>query len=304
MTRTMLTNAEHPHTETLLGIDIGSVAISIVQIDLSGRVLKTRYLFHKGQIRECLNSAGQDFDLLSVRGIAVCAAPFFDPGKVTFCNPQVAVIRATKMLSSPARSLLVVGAEKFMLIRFDEKGNFESVRSNSSCAAGTGSFLDQQALRLNLSGIEELCAIAVRNKEPIPDIASRCSVFAKTDLIHAQQRGYSLEAICNSLCKGLAINIADTLFNQEVPLSPVFFAGGISKNAAVIKHLEEMLNTRFSLHEYSHCIGAIGACYYLLQENPALPEISVASLWGNFTAGRYRKSLFSSSAQSDPVRLS
>ena len=119
------------------------------------------------------------------------------------------------------------------------------MRSNSSCAAGTGSFLDQQAFRLNLPGIEVLSEVALKNKGPIPDIASRCSVFAKTDLIHAQQRGYSLEAICDSLCKGLATNIVDTLFNQESSLMPIFFAGGVSKNAAVIRHLEELLNTRF-----------------------------------------------------------
>ena len=166
------------------------------------------------------------------------------------------------MLSPQAKSLLLVGAEKFSLIRFDDLGNFESARSNSSCAAGTGSFLDQQALRLNLAGIEELCDIAQKNNGPIPDIASRCSVFAKTDLIHAQQRGYSREAICDSLCKGLAENIVDTLFNQDTPLLPIFFAGGVSKNAAVVRHLEALLGTRLVSHEYSHCLGAIGACYF------------------------------------------
>ena len=56
-----------------------------------------------------------------------------------------------------AVSVLHIGAEKFMLIKFDSNGNYQSAKVNSSCAAGTGSFLDQQAVRLNLSGIEELC---------------------------------------------------------------------------------------------------------------------------------------------------
>ncbi|MEI7980388.1 MAG: acyl-CoA dehydratase activase [Bacteroidota bacterium] len=260
----------NPDAETLLGIDIGSVSISLVQMDLSGHILKTMYLFHKGKIRECLRNAGQQMDLATVRAIAACTAPGFNPELVMLCNPQVALISAAKKMYPETRSVLIVGAEKFMLIRFDERGNFESARTNSSCAAGTGSFLDQQALRLNLSGIEELCETALRNKVPVPDIASRCSVFAKTDLIHAQQRGYSLEAICDSLCKGLAINIVDTLFNQENPLSPIFFAGGVSKNAAVVRHLEEQLNTRFLLHEYSHCLGAVGACHSLI--NQSLPQ--------------------------------
>ena len=278
MTRNFRTNAEHPRTETLLGIDIGSVTIACIQMDLSGQILKAVYLFHKGQIRECLRSAGQQLDLATVRGITVCDVPGINPGLVSRCNPQVAAIRATKLLCSQARSLLLVGAEKFMLITFDEKGKFDSVRSNSSCAAGTGSFLDQQAFRLNLSGIEELCEIALRNKGPIPDIASRCSVFAKTDLIHAQQRGYSLEAICDSLCKGLAVNIVDTLFNQEIPSPPIFFAGGVSKNPAVIRHLENLLNTRLLVHTSSHCIGAIGACYSGLQEQTEFSGQPITSL--------------------------
>ncbi len=259
--------AGHLNTETLLGIDIGSVTISLVLMDLSGRILKTLYLFHKGQIRECLRSATHQLDLSGLSGIATCAASCLNTEMLATFNPQLALIRATKVLCSEARSLLFIGAEKFSLIKFDEKGNFESVRSNSSCAAGTGSFLDQQAFRLNLSGIEELSEVAARNQGPIPDIASRCSVFAKTDLIHAQQRGFSLEAICDSLCKGLAVNIVDTLFNQAEPLFPIFFAGGVSKNAAVIRQLEGLLNTSFLLHEYSHCLGAAGACYLWLNEN-------------------------------------
>ena len=76
---------EHFNIETILGIDIGSVSISLVVMDLSGRILKTLYLFHQGQIRECLRSARQDLDLSTVNGIAVCAAPCFNP---EFCRPM------------------------------------------------------------------------------------------------------------------------------------------------------------------------------------------------------------------------
>jgi len=271
-------NVEHSGTPTLLGIDIGSVTISIVRMDLSGKILSTVYLFHKGQVRECLRLAGQQIDLTTVRGIACCDAPCFTPAAVRLYNPQLASIRGAKILCNQAMSLLIIGAEKFMIIRFNLQGGFESARSNSSCAAGTGSFLDQQAFRLNLSGIEELCETALQNRGPVPVIASRCSVFAKTDLIHAQQQGYPPEAICDSLCKGLAINIANTLFNQEAPLPPVFIAGGVARNAAVISHLEEQLETRFLQHEHSHLIGAIGACDLMLQNKPNFSSPPVESL--------------------------
>ncbi len=167
-----------------------------------------------------------------------------------------------------------IGAEKFMLIRFDENGNYQSTKINSSCAAGTGSFLDQQTDRLNLSGIEELCERALRNTEEIPHIASRCAVFSNTDIIHAQQRGYSVNAICNSLCKGLAENIINTVFNRELPLLPVLITGGVSKNSVVRRYLEKRLKTRLLTHKHAHLFGAIGAGLLLLRERRrfACPE--------------------------------
>lgn len=259
-------NTKHDPQTSILGIDIGSVTISLVQMNLEGKILSTRYLFHKGQVREHLAEAGKDIDLASVKRIACCTSSWMDTSSVVMYNPQLAAIRAVKTLSPESKSLLYVGAEKFMVIRFDESGAFESVKSNSSCAAGTGSFLDQQAFRLNLSGIEELCETALRNNGPVPEIASRCSVFAKTDLIHAQQRGFSLESICDSLCKGLAKNIVDTLFNQEPPSPPLFFAGGVSLNAAVIKHLEALLGIPLQRHPWSHLAGALGAASLWLDE--------------------------------------
>ena len=58
-------------------------------------------------------------------------------------NPQVCIITAVRKLFKEAVSVLMVGAEKFMLINFDNKGNYLYTKTNSSCASGTGSFLDQ-----------------------------------------------------------------------------------------------------------------------------------------------------------------
>lgn len=255
-----------PYKNSVLGIDIGSVALSIVQIDLSGNILKEVYVFHKGHIKESLLSVQKSFNLSSVCGIACTTISGITPKHAHVYDPQLAIITATKTLCKQAGSVLLVGAEKFMIINFDSKGNYDFTKTNSSCAAGTGSFLDQQAFRLNLSGIEQLSEMALRNSDEIPDIASRCAVFAKTDLIHAQQKGYSIEAICDSLCKGLAKNICDTLFSKNAPVLPVLFIGGVSKNDAVVKHLEQLLDTRLLQHEHSQYFGAIGAAYLLLKE--------------------------------------
>ena len=163
-------------------------------------------------------------------------------------------------------SILLVGGERFGVIHFDEEGNYKKFRTNSSCAAGTGSFLDQQARRLNLEGAEELARIALKHEGGIPKIASRCAVFAKTDLVHAQQEGYSLAAICDGLCRGLAKNIVDTLFEKESSLSPIIFAGGVAKNRAVVHHISSILGEEIITDEKAPLFGALGAAFSLVDE--------------------------------------
>jgi predicted CoA-substrate-specific enzyme activase len=267
------------NTGSILGIDIGSVSLSVVQMDFSGKILNHFYSPHKGNIQKALLSAQKALDLDLVYGIGcVSSSTKLNTNVVRKYNNQVAIIAATRKMCKDASSVLHIGAEKFMLIQFDDGGHYEFTKLNSSCAAGTGSFLDQQARRLNLEGIETLCQKALQNKDDIPDIASRCAVFAKTDLIHAQQRGFSIEAICESLCKGLAKNIADTVFSKHPPALPILITGGVSLNSAVIKHLEQLLETTLLRHKDAHLFGAIGAGLMLVKEKNKWSPKALTSL--------------------------
>ena len=253
---------------TVLSIDIGSVSLSVVQTGLDGTLLNYAYEFHKGKVRDILSGLQKDFDLSNVVAVVSPSANGWLKRHITTYDPQICNIIAARHYYEKPELILLVGAGRFQLIIFDKQGNYSHSTTNTSCAAGTGSFLDQQAARLNFTGIEELCLIADQNRDDLPEIASRCAVFAKTDLIHAQQAGYSQYAICDSLCKGLAKNIVDTLFAEEKPAKPVLFVGGVSKNPAVKRHIENMLDIGLEVHEHSHLFGAIGACLYFLDENP------------------------------------
>ncbi len=252
---------------SVLGIDIGSVSVSAVLLDETGNILQRFYQFHKGNITNTLSEAAGYFDPAKINAIAcTSSSTCLNDKLVRKYNNQLALMCAAKYLCKNAASILHVGAEKFVLIRFDSNGNYQSCKTNTSCAAGTGSFLDQQADRLNLSGIEELCDRALNNNEPVPYIASRCAVFANTDLIHAQQRGFSVDAICESLCKGLADNINNTVFSREPLCLPLLMTGGVSKNRVVRKYLERTCRSEFLSHIDSHLFGAIGAALLLLRE--------------------------------------
>jgi len=254
----------HIHSN-ILGIDIGSVSVSVAEITPGGEVVGTAYQFHHGNIAETLRDILNRFHLPEISGIASTTST---PSVLTVnrqYDNRVSIIAAARHFYDEVGSVLFVGGEKFGLLRFDEQGNYLSFKANTSCAAGTGSFLDQQAKRLNLSGSAELSEIAFSNESEIPKIASRCAVFAKTDLVHAQQEGYSLDAICDGLCHGLARNIADTLFIGEKPNPPIIFTGGVSKNRAVVRHIQFILGRKVIANGTS-VYGAIGAGLNLADE--------------------------------------
>ena len=101
--------------------------------------------------------------------------------------------------------------------------------------------------------------------------------FPRTDIIHAQQRGFSVNAICNSLCKGLAENIINTVFNKEPPALPLLLTGGVSKNSVVRGYLEKQLKTTFLHNDDSHLFGAIGAGLMLLKEKTGIIPLNISS---------------------------
>ena len=258
-----------------LGLDVGSVSAGFALIDDHGMIINSGYAFHKGDIVSSLKKLLADLRWDSIGYIAATnTVPHFISAQKRY-NPQVAVIKSAKHLYPDVRAILNVGGERFNLDIFNDSGHFLSSRTNTSCAAGTGSFLDQQAGRLQLGSIQLLSELAIKSAGSSPQIATRCAVFAKTDLIHAQQEGYQLDEICNGLCRGLAKNIVDTLFaGQEVPQGRLVFVGGVSKNRAVAKHISDLLQRELCIPEMSHLFGALGAALLLIEDKTAEQSIS------------------------------
>jgi predicted CoA-substrate-specific enzyme activase len=250
----------------IVGIDIGSVALSVVITDDCGSLISASYQFHRGAIPETLRAILKNIDIGEIGGLAMTSSGPELFSDILRFDTQIAMIAAVKKHHQDVGSILFVGGENFGLITFNEQGDYEKFRSNSSCAAGTGSFLDQQAKRLNLKCIETLSTVAFCNQSATPKIATRCAVFAKTDLIHAQQEGYSVGQISDGLCEGLARNVIDTLVPDSSIRTPLILAGGVSMNAAVVKHFTQLLQTQPVIGEHSHLYGAIGAALLYLEE--------------------------------------
>ena len=164
----------------VLGIDIGSMAVSAVLLDAVGEIRETFYEFHEGQIGRVLqkladsleSSSGESGNGESGNGksgsmvpgdpdpaeaplIALTSSSRLSIKSIDSIDIQTALVRASHYPEQSPDYILHVGAEKFFLIKRGADGKYESSRTNTSCAAGTGSFLDQQSRRLQIPSIEE-----------------------------------------------------------------------------------------------------------------------------------------------------
>jgi len=125
------------------------------------------------------------------------------------------------------------------------------------CAAGTGSFLDQQAARLGIP-IEEFGGLALQSQNPVR-IAGRCSVFAESDMIHKQQMGNSIQDIIAGLCDALVRNYLNNLAKGKTIKPPVVFQGGVAANVGIKRAFETALDLNVVIPEHHGVMGALGA---------------------------------------------
>ncbi len=248
----------------ILGVDIGAVSLALAEVDEQGRILHFVSRPHAGDVAGTYADCLGEFARPATGLIAATTSSPRVIRSTRRVDNLVAAIRAALAFHPGLGALLVVGGEKFSLSLFRPDGSYRESRFNSLCAAGTGSFLDQQARRLGLSDSAALAATAMRSRGDRPRIATRCAVFAKTDLVHAQQEGFPLEAICDGLCRGLAVNVHDALFADQPPPGSIVFAGGVANNSAVVKHMHELLDRPLLVDEHASVYGAYGAAIDLL----------------------------------------
>ena len=139
---------------------------------------------------------------------------------------------------------------------------------NLLCAAGTGSFLDAQAKRLNIS-IEELSSQAMLSDRPT-GIAGRCTVFAESDMIHKQQIGHRQEDIVMGLCLAMARNFLGNVCVGKEIRPPIVFQGGVSANQGMRRAFAELLKCELIIPEHHMVMGALGAALLAKRAAPAV----------------------------------
>ena len=261
-----------------LGLDVGSVSANTVLIDEKKKVVEEHYTRTKGQpLETALNVLTEILSRVPaerIKSVSVTGTA----GKLIaellgaeFVNEVIAQGKSTIHFYPQVKTVIEMGGEdsKLILVEGDPaNGDYRIVdfSMNTICAAGTGSFLDQQANRLHYT-IEEFSQLALKSKTP-PRIAGRCSVFAKSDMIHLQQGATPDYEIVAGLCYALARNFKSNIGKGKNIIRPVAFQGGVAANAGMRKAFFDVLELKegeLIIPKHFASMGAIGAAFLTLE---------------------------------------
>ena len=230
-----------------LGVDIGSVNAKLALIDDKGRVIR----FDTEKVTSSPRAAVSSLVArLGDKVKEIIAAGVSGSGKAvipeelgwTEYSSSLAIASGLLHRYPDVKTIIQIGGQSTLVVELEDglKKPWK-VASNPLCAAGTGRFLEQQAYRIGIS-MEDFARLALEFKGTAPRIAARCSVFAKTDLIHLQQKGVPLDAMLYALCESVARMVAS--LKKGTFQEPVYFVGGVAANPAVARSLNDMISAR------------------------------------------------------------
>lgn len=250
-----------------LGVDVGSVSTNLVIMNEEEEVIENLYMRTEGQpvktLQEGLRLMGEKLTKgINIAGVGVTGSARMMSsvliGADIVKNEITAHATAVSKKAPGAQTIMEIGGQdsKIIIMRNGIPIDFAM---NTVCAAGTGSFLDQQAARLHIP-IEQFGELALKAQNPVR-IAGRCAVFAESDMIHKQQLGHATEDIIAGLCDALVRNYLNNVGKGKEILGPVVFQGGVAANRGIKAAFEKALETELIVPTNYDVMGALGCCY-------------------------------------------
>ncbi|OFI05917.1 activator of (R)-2-hydroxyglutaryl-CoA dehydratase [Clostridium acetireducens DSM 10703] len=247
-----------------LGVDVGSVSTNFVLLDKKMNVKDKLYIRTKGRP---IRTIQEGFNILKKKygNAKILAAGTTGSGRQIAStiigadavkNEITAHAVAALEIDKDIKTIIEIGGQDSKIIIL-KNGIVTDFAMNTVCAAGTGSFLDRQAERLEIP-IEKFGDYALKSNNPVR-IAGRCAVFAESDMIHKQQLGYNESDIIGGLCDAMVRNYLNNIAKGKEILPKVFFQGGVAANRGMKAAFEKVLGFQVFVPEHYNIMGAIGA---------------------------------------------
>lgn len=249
------------------GVDVGASATKAIVIDSQGTILGfsvNRTTTNLGKLaektlNEALEKAGIQWN--SIRYIIATGygrenVEFADEMKTEISCHSKGGQFAFKDLNEPM-AIIDIGGQDNKVIKLDKEGKIINFKMNRKCAAGTGAFLEEIALKLDTSpnALDELARGATNDIV----LGSFCTVFTSTEILEKIKDGESKE----NMIKGAFISVVKRIAEMEILEGRVILTGGvIAHNPLIGEILEKQLNVKVHIPENAQFAGAFGAALY------------------------------------------
>lgn len=260
-----------------LGIDVGSTTIKVVVVDEKNEILYKSYRRHFTRLIPTIVEILQDLkQQIGSFSFQLCftgsgAMGMAEALSLQFVQEVVAVSRSLQTYYSDAHTLIDLGGEDTKLVLL-EKGKNPDIRMNGNCAGGTGAFIDQMAGLLNLD-IAQMNDLAEKYTTIYP-IASRCGVFAKTDIQNLIARKIATADIAASIFHAVALQTINALARGCEIRKKVIFCGGpltyIKSLRDAFVRLLKLQEGDYALPEDAQLFTALGAALLVKEDNVVL----------------------------------
>lgn len=244
-----------------IGLDIGSTTIKSIVLDDKDQVIYKSYSRHYSHIKE---KAIEELQLLShkfnLKNAKLAISGSAGMGFAEKCNvPFVQEVYATRLAAtkfSPNTDVIIeLGGEDAKILFLTD---VMEVRMNGSCAGGTGAFIDQMATLLNIP-IEKMNELA-QNHDKIYTIASRCGVFAKSDIQPLLNQGAQKKDIAKSIFLAVVNQtIAGLAQGREICGNVLYLGGPLTFMSELRKTFDEVLRVNGTCPKNSLYFVALGA---------------------------------------------
>lgn len=248
-----------------VGLDIGSTTIKCVVLDENDSILYKTYERHHSHIlekaEEIINRLNKEYVhdsdvILAISGSA--GMGLADKCNIPFVQEVYATRVAASKLSPDTDCIIELGGEDAKILFL--KNGIE-VRMNGSCAGGTGAFIDQMATLLQMQS-DEMDEEALK-AERIYTIASRCGVFAKSDVQPLINQGAKTSDIAASIYQAVVNQTIAGLAQGRVIKGNILYLGGpLTFSKCLRNSFDKTLNLKGTLPENSLLYVALGAAYY------------------------------------------
>ncbi|KPK74693.1 MAG: hypothetical protein AMJ89_05575, partial [candidate division Zixibacteria bacterium SM23_73] len=260
--------------DAFLGIDVGSLSTNVVTIDKDKNVLARSYLMTEGRpieaVKRGLKEVGDLIkDKVNILGVGTTGSGRYLTGDFVGAdvvhNEITAQAIAAINIDPNVDTIFEIGGQDSKYVSLENQAvvDFEM---NKVCAAGTGSFLQEQAEKLNINIEEEFGDLALQSKCPV-NCGERCTVFMESDLVAHQQAGVPKEDLVAGLAYSIVYNYLNKVVGDKRVGNNIFFQGGVAWNKAVVAAFEKVTGKRITVPPHHDVTGAIGAAILAMENH-------------------------------------